>query len=52
MLDDYVDCKNMRSEKNINLRPCSMGNATEGICRELWVVEESEDESLMEALFA
>jgi hypothetical protein len=28
-----------------------MGHVTDGTCRELWVVEESEDASLMEASF-
>jgi len=42
----------MQSKKNINLPSSYVGNVTDGTCRELWVVEESEDESLMEALFA
>jgi hypothetical protein len=32
--------------------PWGMGHVTDGTYPELWVVEESEDASLMEALFA
>ena len=42
----------MQSKKNVNLRPWAVGKVTDCICRELWVVGESEDELLTEALFA